>query len=116
MGMGLCTSRTTAVKMVGTGMTREKLQKMAELSRVGGVRRTHKAVRKGAATGEDAKLAAGLKKMGVSLIMDNGTVVQFENPKVQASIQSNTYVVSGNSRTMNMSDILSQVAQAEGSQ
>merc|ERR1711991_696449 len=72
MGMGLCTSRTTAVKMVGTGMTREKLQKMAELSRVGGVRRTHKAVRKGAATGEDAKLAAGLKKMGVSHRRDRG--------------------------------------------
>eukprot|EP00754_Rhynchopus_humris_P036324 Rhum_TRINITY_DN18474_c0_g1::Rhum_TRINITY_DN18474_c0_g1_i1::g.167282::m.167282/K01527/EGD1, BTF3; nascent polypeptide-associated complex subunit beta len=110
--------------MVGTGMTREKLEKMAAASRVGGVRRTHKAVRK-SNSGEDSKLQQNLKKMGVSqiaeieevnLIMDNGTVVHFDHPRVQASIQSNTYVVSGNPSTKPIAEMLPTIIDQLGSE
>ncbi|KAJ9442247.1 Basic transcription factor 3 [Diplonema papillatum] len=103
--------------MVGTGMTREKLEKMAEISRVGGVRRKHKAPRK-TLSSDDSKLQNGLKKLGVSqipdieevsFIMENGTILHFESPKVQASIQSNTYVVAGTGVTKSMSDVLPNI-------
>eukprot|EP01013_Petalomonas_cantuscygni_P039921 TRINITY_DN71570_c0_g1_i1.p2 TRINITY_DN71570_c0_g1~~TRINITY_DN71570_c0_g1_i1.p2 ORF type:complete len:131 (+),score=41.79 TRINITY_DN71570_c0_g1_i1:3-395(+) len=105
-------------------MTREKLQKMAEVARVGGVRRTHKAARK-TTSGEDSKLQQNLKKLGVSqiadieevnLIMEDGTVIHFSNPRVQASIQSNTYVVSGNSETKNISDMLPNIIDQLGAE
>ena len=60
-------------------------------------------------------LQGALKKLGVSpigdieevnLIMDNGNVVHFSHPKVQASIPSNTYVVSGHSETKKLADML----------
>ncbi|KAJ9456328.1 Nascent polypeptide-associated complex subunit beta [Diplonema papillatum] len=103
--------------MVGTGMTREKLEKMAEISRVGGVRRKHKAPRK-TLSSDDSKLQNGLKKLGVSqipdieevnFIMENGTILHFGSPKVQASIQSNTYVVAGTPETKSMSDMLPNI-------
>eukprot|EP00659_Diplonema_papillatum_P008350 gene8350-12874_t len=80
---------TKVIKMVGTGMTREKLEKMAEISRVGGVRRKHKAPRK-TLSSDDSKLQNGLKKLGVSqipdieevnFIMENGTILHFGSPK-----------------------------------
>eukprot|EP01064_Diplonema_japonicum_P028710 TRINITY_DN4473_c0_g1_i2.p1 TRINITY_DN4473_c0_g1~~TRINITY_DN4473_c0_g1_i2.p1 ORF type:complete len:130 (+),score=54.39 TRINITY_DN4473_c0_g1_i2:55-444(+) len=110
--------------MVGTGMTREKLQKMAEVARVGGVRRRHKAARK-VTSGEDSKLQQNLKKLGVSqiadieevnLIMEDGSVIHFNHPKVQASIQSNTYVVSGNSETKNISEMLPNIIDQLGAE
>eukprot|EP01065_Artemidia_motanka_P035382 TRINITY_DN432_c0_g3_i1.p2 TRINITY_DN432_c0_g3~~TRINITY_DN432_c0_g3_i1.p2 ORF type:complete len:127 (+),score=46.69 TRINITY_DN432_c0_g3_i1:73-453(+) len=96
-------------------MTREKLDRMAEVVRAGGgVRRRHKAARRGPAGGEDTKLQTNLKRLGVTpigdieevnLMMDNGTVVHFPNPKVQAAIQSNTFVVSGNSETKSLAEV-----------
>jgi len=97
--------------------SREQLAKMAEQVRTGGhgsVRRKYKAPHKTSAA-DDQKLQGALKKLGVSpigdieevnLIMDNGNVVHFSHPKVQASIPSNTYVVSGHSETKKLQEML----------
>jgi len=42
----------------------------------------------------------------VNLFKDNGTVIHFNNPKVQASIAANTYVVSGHAETKKLQDLL----------
>jgi len=80
----------------------------------GTVRRKHKAVRK-TATHDDKKLKATLNKLQVrdipaieevNLFKDDGHVIHFVNPKVQASIQANTYVVSGSAETKKLQDLL----------
>lgn len=61
-------------------------------------RRTH------SSSSDDKRLQNTLKRLGVNnipaieevnLFKDNGTVIHFSNPKVQASIGANTYVISG---------------------
>eukprot|EP01063_Lacrimia_lanifica_P022557 TRINITY_DN300_c0_g2_i4.p3 TRINITY_DN300_c0_g2~~TRINITY_DN300_c0_g2_i4.p3 ORF type:complete len:130 (+),score=74.12 TRINITY_DN300_c0_g2_i4:62-451(+) len=108
--------------MVGTGMTREKLEKMAQVARVGGVRRRHKAVRKSHSE-VDTKLQQNLKKLGVSpiadieevnFVMENGTVMHFAHPRVQASIQSNTYVVTGNPQTKSVAEMVPEMLASMG--
>ena len=78
------------------------------------MRRKKKAVHK-AATTDDKRLQSTLKRLGVNnipaieevnLFKDNGTVVHFVNPKVQASIAANTYVVSGHAETKKLQDLL----------
>jgi len=80
----------------------------------GTVRRKHKAVRK-TATHDDKRLKATLNKLSVrdipaieevNLFKDDGTVIHFVNPKVQASIAANTYVVSGNAETKKLQELL----------
>jgi len=80
----------------------------------GTVRRKHKQVRK-SGTHDDKRLKATLNKLNirdipaieeVNLFKDDGTVVHFVNPKVQASIAANTYVVSGASETKKLQDLL----------
>ena len=100
----------------------EKLAKLVGKSatapvRTGGkgtVRRKHKAVRK-TATHDDKRLKATLNKLSVrdipaieevNLFKDDGTVIHFVNPKVQASIAANTYVVSGNAETKKLQELL----------
>lgn len=78
------------------------------------MRRKHKAVRKNA-THDDKRLKNTLNKLSVrdipaieevNLFKDDGHVVHFSNPKVQASIAANTYVVSGNCETKKLQDLL----------
>jgi nascent polypeptide-associated complex subunit beta len=67
-------------------------------------------------TGTDEKrLQATLKRLNVNnipaieevnLFKDNGTVIHFASPKVQASIAANTYVVSGQCETKNLQELL----------
>jgi len=80
----------------------------------GSVRRKKKAVHK-TATSDDKKLGSTLKKLGVTnipaieevnLFKNNGQVIHFTNPKVQASIAANTYVVSGASETKSLQELL----------
>ena len=91
--------------------------RMGKNSRTGGkgsARRKKKAVRK--TTGTDEKrLQATLKRLNVNnipaieevnLFKDNGTVIHFASPKVQASIAANTYVVSGQCETKNLQELL----------
>jgi len=80
----------------------------------GSVRRKHKTVRK-TATHDDKRLKATLNKLGVrdipaieevNLFKDDGNVIHFVNPKVQASIAANTYVVSGTCETKKLQELL----------
>jgi len=80
----------------------------------GTVRRKHKAARK-AQTHDDKKLKATLNKLNVrdipaieevNLFKDDGTVIHFAAPKVQASIAANTYVVMGSAETKRLQDLL----------
>eukprot|EP00995_Heteronema_vittatum_P007555 NODE_2702_length_753_cov_1365.803977_g1895_i0.p2 GENE.NODE_2702_length_753_cov_1365.803977_g1895_i0~~NODE_2702_length_753_cov_1365.803977_g1895_i0.p2 ORF type:complete len:139 (-),score=62.41 NODE_2702_length_753_cov_1365.803977_g1895_i0:266-682(-) len=108
-------------------VTREQLERMAAASRTGGkgsVRRTKKVQHRTNAA-DDKKLQASLKKLGVSpigdieevnLIMDNGNVIHFSHPKVQASIPSNTYVVTGTSETKKLQQMLPQIINQLGSE
>ncbi|KAE8793918.1 transcription factor BTF3-like [Hordeum vulgare] len=83
-------------------MNKERLMKMAGAVRTGGkgtIRRKKKAAHKTATT-EDKRLQSTLKRVGVNTIPDieevnifkDDLVIQFLNPKVQASIAANTWV------------------------
>ncbi|KAJ0713809.1 putative nascent polypeptide-associated complex NAC domain, NAC A/B domain superfamily [Helianthus annuus] len=89
---------------------------MAGAVRTGGkgsVRRKKKAVHKTTTT-DDKRLQSTLKRIGVNAIpgieevniFKDETVIQFSNPKVQASIGANTWVVSGSPQTKKLQDIL----------
>jgi len=80
----------------------------------GSVRRKRKAVRK-KTTHDDKRLKSTLNKLSVrdipaieevNLFKDDGHVIHFTNPKVQASIAANTYVVSGQCETKKLQDLL----------
>lgn len=76
-------------------------------------RRKKKAVHKTTST-DDKRLQNTLKRLGVNTIpgieevniFKDDTVIHFTNPKVQASIAANTYVVSGPSQTKKLQDLL----------
>jgi len=94
-----------------------KLISQKPVSQTGGkgsVRRKHKAVRKGGLH-DDKRLKATLNKLSVrdipaieevNLFKDDGTVIHFVNPKVQASIAANTYVVAGQAENKKLQDLL----------
>jgi len=97
-------------------MNRDKLIKMAGAVRTGGkgtVRRKKKAVHR-APTTDDKRLQNTLKRLGVNTIpaieevniFKDEMVIHFVNPKVQASIGANTWVVSGSPQTKNLQDLL----------
>ncbi|KAF6160749.1 hypothetical protein GIB67_035950 [Kingdonia uniflora] len=97
-------------------MNRDKLIKMAGAVRTGGkgsVRRKKKAVHKTTTT-DDKRLQSTLKRIGVNAIpaieevniFKDDIVIQFTNPKVQASIGANTWVVSGSPQTKKLQDLL----------
>jgi len=76
-------------------------------------RRKRKAVRK--TVNDDKRLKSTLGKLNVrdipaieevNLFKDDGNVIHFASPKVQASIASNTYVISGNAETKKLHDLL----------
>ncbi|XP_073041223.1 nascent polypeptide-associated complex subunit beta-like [Primulina eburnea] len=100
-------------------MNVDKLKKMAGSVRTGGkgtVRRKKKAVHKTTTT-DDKRLQSTLKRIGVNAIpaieevniFKEDVVIQFTNPKVQASIAANTWVVSGSPQTKKLQDILPQI-------
>lgn len=101
-------------------MNVEKLQKMAGTVRTGGkgtVRRKKKAVHKASST-DDKRLQNTLKRLGVNtipgieevlLFNEDSTVLVFSNPKVQASIAANTYVVSGPSQMKSGQDLVASM-------
>ncbi|GJN09346.1 hypothetical protein PR202_ga27347 [Eleusine coracana subsp. coracana] len=94
----------------------EKLKRMAGAVRTGGkgsMRRKKKAVHKTTTT-DDKRLQSTLKRIGVNTIpgieevniFKDDVVIQFQNPKVQASIPANTWVVSGVPQTKSLQDML----------
>lgn len=97
-------------------MNIDKLMKMAGSVRTGGkgsVRRKKKAVHKTTST-DDKRLQSTLKRLGVTNIpaieevniFKDDHVIQFNNPKVQASVNANTWVVSGTPQIKKLQDIL----------
>ncbi|KAK2381737.1 Nascent polypeptide-associated complex subunit beta [Trifolium repens] len=107
------------LKPTSPKMNREKLMKMAGSVRTGGkgtVRRKKKAVHKTTTT-DDKRLQSTLKRIGVNAIpqieevniFKDDVVIQFLNPKVQASIAANTWVVSGAPQTKKLQDILPSI-------
>ncbi|XP_057458487.1 basic transcription factor 3-like [Lotus japonicus] len=105
-------------------MNVERLMKMAGSVRTGGkgtMRRKKKAVHKTTTT-DDKRLQSTLKRIGVNAIpaieevniFKDDVVIQFLNPKVQASIAANTWVVSGSPQTKKLQDILPSIIQQLG--
>eukprot|EP00040_Diaphanoeca_grandis_P038208 m.256006 g.256006 ORF g.256006 m.256006 type:complete len:152 (-) comp34011_c0_seq1:313-768(-) len=98
-------------------MNKDKLAKLQAQVRIGGkgsVRRKKKVVHRTATT-DDKKLQAALKKLAVNnipgveevnMIKDDGNVIHFPAPKVQAAITANTFAIRGASETKELSEML----------
>merc|ERR1711997_927145 len=98
-------------------MNAEKLKQLQNNVRIGGkgtVRRKKKVVHRTATT-DDKKLQSSLKKLSVNnipgieevnMIKDDGTVIHFNNPKVQASLAANTFAVTGHGENKQITDLL----------
>lgn len=98
-------------------MNQEKLKQLQAQVRIGGkgtVRRKKKVVHRTATT-DDKKLQSSLKKLSVNnipgieevnMIKDDGTVIHFNNPKVQASLAANTFAVTGHAENKQITEML----------
>lgn len=89
----------------------------------GAVRRKKKAASRSNSAQSDVKLNAALKKLGatnipgieeVNLFKEDGKVIHFVNPKVQASIAANTYIVSGPADTKPLQELLPSIVSQLG--
>ena len=89
----------------------------------GSVRRKKKGASRNSSAQGDAKLNSALKKLNitqipgieqVNLFRDDGQVVHFSYPKVQASIQANTYIVSGSSAVKSIQELFPDIIQQLG--
>ena len=89
----------------------------------GSVRRKKKVASRSAAAQSDAKLSTTLKKLGatnipgveeVNLFKEDGKVIHFKNPKVQASIGANTYVFSGPHENKPLQELLPSIVSQLG--
>jgi nascent polypeptide-associated complex subunit beta len=89
----------------------------------GTVRRKKKAASRSSSAQSDVKLTAALKKLGatnipgieeVNLFKEDGKVIHFVNPKVQASIGANTYIVSGAGETKSLQELLPSIVSQLG--
>merc|ERR1719213_486268 len=96
---------------------RDKLKARFEAVRTGGagtVRR--KKLKKHASHGVDEKqLQAQLKRLGVNnipgveevnMFKEDGSVIHFATPKVQASVSANTYTITGHGETKRLEELL----------
>lgn len=100
-------------------MNPEKLKALQEQVRTGGkgsVRRKKKVIHRTATT-DEKKLQTALKKLGVNnipgieevnMIRDDGTVIHFTNPKVQASLAANTFSINGHAENKRKFAVLSR--------
>jgi len=100
-------------------MNNEKLSKVQTTVRIGGkgtprrkMKKTHKTNIPG---GDDKKLQAVLKKMGtqniseieeVNMFKDDGNIIHFDNPKVSASIASNTFIIDGKGQDKDLFELV----------
>merc|ERR1712226_831207 len=99
-----------------TEMNPEKLKKLQNEVRIGGKgtqRRKKKVVHKTATT--DDKITRVMKKLAVNtipnieevnMIKDDGTVLHFNNPKVQASLAANTFAITGHAENKQLTEML----------
>merc|ERR1711924_185800 len=96
---------------------RAKLAARFEAVRTGGkgtVRRK-KLSKHASHAADDKQLQAQLKKLGVNnipgieevnMFREDGSVVHFSAPKVQASVQANTYTITGNAEEKQLEELL----------
>jgi len=106
-------------------MDQEKLARIQAQVRIGGkgtARRKKKVVHRSATT-DDKKLQSTLKKLAVStipgieevnMIKDDGTVIHFNNPKVQASLGSNVFAITGHGETKEVAEMLPAILSQMG--
>merc|ERR1719347_504009 len=98
-------------------MNPEKLRQMQEQVRIGGkgtARRKKKVVHRTAQT-DGKKIEVALKKLSVNsipgieevnMIKEDGQVIHFNNPKVQASLTANTFAITGHAETKQIAEML----------
>jgi len=98
-------------------MNPEKLKQLQAQVRIGGKgtpRRKKKVVHRTATT-DDKKLQSSLKKLAVNnipgieevnMIKEDGQVIHFNNPKVQASLAANTFAVTGHAENKQITEML----------
>lgn len=89
----------------------------------GSIRRKKKVATRSSAAQSDAKLSTTLKKLGatnipgieeVNFFKEDGKVIHFKNPKVQAAIAANTYIISGPSETKPLQELLPNIVSQLG--
>merc|ERR1712121_168921 len=80
----------------------------------GSARRKKKVIHRTATT-DDKKLQTSLKKLSVNtipgieevnMIKDDGQVIHFNNPKVQASLGANTFAITGHAENKQIAEML----------
>merc|ERR1712071_37123 len=110
-------SRVLHVLHIKYRMNAEKLAKLQAQVRIGGpgtARRKKKVVHRTATT-DDKKLQSSLKKLTVNnipgieevnMFKDDGTIIHFNNPKVQASLAANTFAITGHAEHKPITDML----------
>ncbi|XP_063414031.1 transcription factor BTF3 homolog 4-like isoform X1 [Mytilus trossulus] len=98
-------------------MNPEKLKQLQEQVRIGGkgtARRKKKVVHRTATT-DGKKVQTTLKKLSVSnipgieevnMIKEDGMVIHFNNPKVQASLAANTFAITGQAENKQIAEML----------
>ncbi|XP_027564537.1 transcription factor BTF3-like [Neopelma chrysocephalum] len=106
--------------MKETIMNQEKLAKLQAQVRIGGkgtARRKKKVVHR-TATADDKKLQFSLKKLGVNnisgieevnMFTNQGAVIHFNNPKVQAFLAANTFTITGHAETKQLTEMLPSI-------
>lgn len=89
----------------------------------GSIRRKKKVSTRSSSAQSDAKLSTTLKKLGatnipgieeVNFFKEDGKVIHFKNPKVQAAIAANTYIISGPSETKPLQELLPSIVSQLG--
>uniref|UniRef100_A0A2R9AIU9 Transcription factor BTF3 n=1 Tax=Pan paniscus TaxID=9597 RepID=A0A2R9AIU9_PANPA len=87
-------------------MNQEKLAKLQAQVQIGdkGTARRKKKVVHRTATADDKKLQTGIEE--VNMIKDDGTVIHFNNPKVQASLSANTFAITGHAEAKPITEML----------
>jgi nascent polypeptide-associated complex subunit beta len=95
----------------------KQLQAKADVVRIGGkgsARRKKKVIHRTATT-DDKKIQFSLKKLSVNgipgieevnMIKDDGQVIHFNNPKVQASLSANTFAITGHAELKQIAEML----------
>ncbi|PVD23943.1 hypothetical protein C0Q70_17219 [Pomacea canaliculata] len=95
----------------------KQLQAKADQVRIGGkgsARRKKKVIHRTATT-DDKKLQSSLKKLSVNsipgieevnMIKEDGQVIHFNNPKVQASLAANTFAITGHAEMKQIAEML----------
>merc|ERR1719201_2803246 len=96
---------------------REKLKQRFENVRTGGkgTARRKKRAKHQTTAADDKQMQAQMKRLGVNSIpgieevnmfKDDGTILHFSAPRVQAAIASNTYVVTGHGESKQLQELL----------